>query len=1012
MTGAPGTRGPAGAVGRKRGRPRGRGAASGARPQGRRADAEGTLLRPPSKKEADRRAYISEWLAAIGVPAAAIRAGHQTEAGPVDLYLTNRRILIEVRQAGRLSRGPYADGTGSAEGESAFGQIARHVAAERARERLYLEEDVREKSWIGIVTDGGAWYAWEWQPMPSDSGDAPSRIGAWHGTELSRANIGRLAALLGRGTVGKEWASADMSHVFEDARDALERSFQRRSALREVRAQQELWLEQLRGGGNAPDADRDTMFVLHTMLILIARMISARPGDDPRYGFAQWVGDRELRMLADVIGEYNWSQQAGDVMRSLYRHFVPAIHRRAYGEYYTPDWLAELICSKVIDDKFIGEQIRRLGAGGAVDGVLDPCCGSGTFLYHAAKRIIGSQAVKDSRLGMEGAARLACRMVRGIEIHPVAVEMARANMRRIAQGASESDIAVYQGDSLMAPMPEAALFGQNGDLPLTTPGGAHLVLPGWFVRSDSRNVARFVGSACDDTGMPPSLGADMDGYDRDGLIRAHGRLREIARAEPSGVWPWYILNQAGPMRLRGTIGRMVSNPPWVSYDKIQAAGRKREIREMAERLRLWAGGRNTKFDTAALFADRCPELYMAGGAGGGGVSCWVLPRSAMRADTWEKFRKKAGPRITGVWDTGTLPFGTASCVMFLGPAGQKDRRLEKREGASLREGDSWGAALAKTRWAGPERMLPAEKSEWLDEGGAGPAARKGATIIPHCLVWAETVSKGGRGTVRVTTKRARWRPWRDLGVLEGDVPAGWIRECVAAGDLVPYLVRSSTRCILPLAGGGLDPGRAANRFWRAASGLYEAHRGRGASTPRTLDGNIDYNGKLTRQLGRSGDYVAYNKAGGAVYAARVTDGRRIMHDTVYYVGCRSRAEARFLTAVLNAEALRPALLQARRNGMDFAAHPWKTIPIPRYDGSSALHRRLAGLARRSEGVAAKACSGAAAGAAASPALARKAVVAALRADGASGEIDAACAELLPRHAAGHGGGGRRREAKA
>ena len=1007
MAAAPGTQRPAGTEARKRGRPQGRSATEETGPRGRRADAEGTLLRPPSKKEADRRAYISEWLAAIGVPAAAIRAEHQTEAGPVDLYLTNRRILIEVKQAGRLSGGPYADGTGSAKGESAFEQIARYVVAERARERLYLEEDVREKSWIGIVTDGGAWYAWEWRPRPSDSGDAPSRIGAWHGTELSRANIGRLAVLLGRGTVGKEWASADMSHVFEDARNALERSFRRRSALREVRVQQGLWLEQLRGGGNAPDADRDTMFVLHTMLILIARMISAQQGGDPRYGFAQWVEDRELRMLGDIIGEYNWSQQAGDVMRSLYRHFVPVIHRRVYGEYYTPDWLAELICSKVIDDKFIGEQIRRLDAGGAVDGVLDPCCGSGTFLYHAAKRIIGSQAVKDSYLEIEGAAKLACRMVRGIEMHPVAVEMARANMRRIVRGAGESDIAVYQGDSLMTPRPEAALFGQNGDLPLTTPKGAHLILPGWFVRSDSRNVARFARSACDDTGMPPSLGADIDGYDRDELIRAHGQLREMAKSESNGVWLWYILNQAGPMRLRGTIGRIVSNPPWVSYDKIQDAGRKREVREMAGQLGLWAGGRNTKFDAAALFVDRCPELYMAGG---GGVSCWVLPRSAMRADTWEKFRKKAGARITGVWDTGTLPFGTASCVMFIGPAGQKNRLLAKRQGADLREGDSWGAASAKTKWARPERMLPAERSEWLDEGGAGPAARKGATIIPHCLVWAGTVSKGGRGTVHVTTKRARWRPWRDLGVLEGDVPAGWIRECVAASDLVPYLVRTSTRCILPLAGGGLDPGRGANRFWRAASDLYEAHRGRGASTPRTLDGNIDYNGKLTRQLGRSGEHVAYNKAGGALYAARVPDDGRIMHDTVYYVGCQSRAEARFLTAVLNAEALRPALLQARRNGMDFAAHPWKTIPIPRYDGSSALHRRLARLAGRSETVAAGACSGADTGAA-SPMRARRAVAAALCEDGASGEIDAACAELLPRHAAVPGGR-RRRAAKA
>ncbi len=967
---------------------------------GRLADAENTLLAPPSKKEADRRAYISEWLAAVGVPAAAIRAEHQTDAGPIDLYLTNRRVILEIKQGGRLSGGPYAEGTGSAGTESAFEQVSRYVAAERARERLYLEEDgVREKNWIGMATDGRVWYAWEWQPMPSDAGDAPSRIGAWHGTELTRANIGRLAVLLDRATVGKEWASADMSHVFEDARAALERSFERRRALRDVRTQQGLWLEQLRGGGNAPDGDRDTMFVLHSMLILIARMISSRPGGaDPRYGFVQWVGDSEVRMLGDIIGGYNWSQQAGDVMRALYRHFIPVQHRRVYGEYYTPDWLAELVCSKVIDDGFIGEQIRRLDAGKEVDCVLDPCCGSGTFLYHAAKRVAGSRPVRDSYLEKDAVARLVCRMVRGIEIHPVAVEMARANMRRIAPGAGEADIAVYQGDSLMTPRPEATLFGHNGDLPLTSPRGSQLIMPGWFVCSDARNVARFVRSACDDTGMPASLGADVVGYDREGLLRAHGQLREMAKAEANGAWLRHMLNQAGPMRLRGTAGRIVSNPPWVSYDKIQAADRRREVREMAEQLGVWAGGRNTKFDMAALFVDRCPELYMRGGSVGTGVSCWVLPRSAMGADTWERFRQKAGKRITGTWDVGTLPFGTATCVVFMGPAGQRDRRLAKKPGAVLHEGDTWRTAAAKTAWGRPERRLPLERSEWYGADGR-PAARKGATIIPHCLVWAGSASGGGGGgAVHVVTKRARWRPWKDLGVLEGDVPAGWIRECVAAADLVPYLVRTSTRCILPLRGDGWDPGRGSNGFWRAASDLYEAHRGSGASTPRTLDANIDYNGKLTSQLGRAGEHVAYNKAGGALYAARVPDDGRILHDTVYYVRCRSRAEARFLSAVLNSEALRSAFLQTRRNGMDFAAHPWKTIPIPRYDGSRPAHRTLSRLAGRAERVAERACAGEAAKSD-TTAQARRAVAGALREDGVSGEIDAACSEILPRHAA-------------
>ena len=975
--------------------------AGGGGARGRRADAEDTLLAPPSKKEADRRAYIAEWLVAVGVPAAAIRTEHQTDAGPVDLYLTNRRVILEVKQGGRLSGGPYADGTGSIGSESAFEQVSRYVVAERARERLYLEEEgVRERNWIGIATDGRVWYAWEWQPRPSDAGDAPSRIGAWHGTELSRANIGRLAALLDRATVGREWASADMSHVFEDARAALEGSFRRRRALRDVRTQQGLWLEQLRGGGNAPDADRDTMFVLHSMLILIARMISSRPGDgDPRYGFVRWVGDAEVRMLEDVIRGYNWSQHAGDILRAVYRHFVPAEHRRLYGEHYTPDWLAEIMCATVIDDGFIAEQVRRLAAGQRVQGVLDPACGSGTFLYHAAKRIIGSDPVRKAYLRGDDAARLACTMVVGIDIHPVAVEMARANMRRLLPDAGEVDIAVYQGDSLLTPRPESSLYGNGGaDLPFVSPGGRHLILPGWFAVSDSRDISRFVESASDDAEMPPSLGAGADGYDEGALREAHGQLRRIVRAESNGVWLWYILNQAGPLRLRGTIGRIVANPPWVSYDKIQEPRRKAEVRRMAGDLGLWVGGKNAKFDMAALFVDRCASLYMGAKNGRSG---WVLPYGAMAGGgNWANFAAKVGDGASGVWDVGSLAFPTKSCAMFFGVrSGQ--RTLRRRAGAPrLAENDAWAAVREKTAWS---RLRAAgrpadEPSAYID--GAGRAlATQGATIVPYCLVYAASVERGGagRGRVSVTTKPSTHEPWKGRGTMSGEVPSSWIRRCVAASDVLPYAVRARTECIIPLAeDGGWDEKRESNSFWRAARDQYAAHCGIGKRNPRTLEDRLDFNGMLLRQSrrgGPAGHYVVHNKAGVVLSAARLPDIGLVAHATVYYMRCASKGEALFVEAILNAECMRPAFLATRRNGMDFAAHLWHAVPVPRYDGSNADHRRLRDLAARAEAVASGAFRPSA-----TPATNKRAVGRAVAESGLGAKVDEACRRVLPRHA--------------
>ncbi|MBE0516423.1 MAG: N-6 DNA methylase [Methanophagales archaeon] len=64
-----------------------------------------------------------------------------------------------------------------------------------------------------------------------------------------------------------------------------------------------------------------------------------------------------------------------DLFKRLYQNLVPKQVRHDLGEYFTPDWLAELVLKEVGYD---GDVERR---------VLDPACGSGTFLVLAIKEI-------------------------------------------------------------------------------------------------------------------------------------------------------------------------------------------------------------------------------------------------------------------------------------------------------------------------------------------------------------------------------------------------------------------------------------------------------------------------------------------------------------------------------------------------------------------------------------------------------------------------------------------------
>ena len=82
-----------------------------------------------------------------------------------------------------------------------------------------------------------------------------------------------------------------------------------------------------------------------------------------------------LRTLARRIARFDWQKAPNDVAAILYETVIPSDERRQLGEYYTPDWLARAIVREVVTDP-LGQY------------VLDPACGSGTFVAEAVTHFI------------------------------------------------------------------------------------------------------------------------------------------------------------------------------------------------------------------------------------------------------------------------------------------------------------------------------------------------------------------------------------------------------------------------------------------------------------------------------------------------------------------------------------------------------------------------------------------------------------------------------------------------
>ena len=121
-----------------------------------------------------------------------------------------------------------------------------------------------------------------------------------------------------------------------------------------------------------------------------------------------------LQTLARRVARFDWTEAPPDTAATLYESVIPPEERRQLGEYYTPAWLARAMMRELVDDPLNQR-------------VLDPACGSGTFVAEAVSHFIAAAAAANWKPG-DVLNRLR-EAVTGIDVHPVAVHLARSRLQ-------------------------------------------------------------------------------------------------------------------------------------------------------------------------------------------------------------------------------------------------------------------------------------------------------------------------------------------------------------------------------------------------------------------------------------------------------------------------------------------------------------------------------------------------------------------------------------------------------
>jgi SAM-dependent methyltransferase len=962
-------------------------------------DLQGTLrdlaTRNPGRSEADIQARVRDVLVYGG-----FELGDESVAleSPTD---DHRRLDVEVGAVIIECKKDLRPPSQLARAET---QIGEYLAEKAAGGSTYA----------GVLTDGAIWRLYRPQDGQSELVDelklAPSSIDDrrfrwWLGAVLAtERQVAPTAAAI------EERLGAD-APSYRLVTAALREAWRSVDDVPAVKLKRELWAKLLRSALGSQFDGSDELFIDHTYLVLLATLIghavagfdlneaSHEPGvllsgqlfertgllGVGQAGFFDWILDSDsgAEIVTDIArraASFDWTDVDHDVLKALYQSVIAPDVRKRLGEYYTPDWLAERMVDEVVSDP-------------AHDRVLDPACGSGTFLFHAVRRHL--EAAEATGATAAESLTTVTNSVFGMDLHPVAVTLAQTTYllaigrQRLLQRTDTVNIPVYLGDSMRWEAAAEDVFTSAGDVVLHTEGQSQGQLFGSEIRfpaSVVADVGRFDHLVNELATRASSRQPGDPRPNVSGLLRRLGvgdNNRPVVEATynvlcdlhdngRNHVWGFYIRNQARPTwlaRKENRVDVLVGNPPWLAYRYMPEA--LQEIyRTRAKETNLWLGGargRTTQQDLSAYFVAHAVDLYLRPN----GTFGFVMPRAVLSRQTYAGFRAAdylsptAGCYVafSEPWDLEKVkpdPFPVPSSVVF----GHRARKPAPMP----RETRSWSGKAPTHGKPGSLASGRASVEVVTGEEAGSPYKerfRQGAILAPRMLLYVTDAPASplgvpvGRRAVRSRKTSLDKQPWKDLPEQTGVVESIFIRPAYLGESIAPFRVLSAPEAVIPFDGTSLMDG-ASERidryqgladWWREAEAIWEAHR---SSDKRTLIEQIDYMKQLSAQFPIAPWRVVYTASGNTLAAAVLRDPAGVIEHKLYWARAETRPEAQYLAAILNApvlsELVRPYQSVGAFGARDFDKYVWRA-PIPTFDTHHPLHARLAALAGEAEGVA-------------------------------------------------------------
>ncbi|MCU0457659.1 MAG: N-6 DNA methylase [Bacteroidales bacterium] len=704
-----------------------------------------------------------------------------------------------------------------------------------------------------------------------------------------------------------------------------------------------------------------------------------------------------FRLITQEISVFDFENVDEDILKGVYQELIDLDTRHSLGEYYTPDWL----CERIVNEFSFS----------TTDKILDPACGSGSFLravIHNLKKV--NPGVEVYELNNQ---------VYGIDIHPLSVQIAKTTLllalgKDVIKSKKPVHLNVILANTLLAPEGVQNLWGNQFSLPIDKK--KYVLNTQVFDDVDLFDIALDIcEKLSDQTFEKPKLTPGTftkilsSNYTSGGLneqitesfYSIYEGLKDVKEKGRNGIWKFIIQNLYKPYFLKSKFDYVIGNPPWFTYSSIQNA----EYQDILNALAVKYEVKPHKIadyphlEIAAIFLAYCNNYFLKDT----GKLAFVLPRSFFNGSQHDNTRSGAakGFKVTNIWDLASvIPlFNIPSCVLFTEKAFVKRSLPSDGQNGLLFVGklpshnctyEEAKPLLMETdiilfyAKQGKATAYSTHKTQKRDR--INPYKEKfkqGATLVPRTLYFIELTQDPPPDfedrTINIKTSNQvipeAKTPWKDLS-LSGRIESKFIFKTALSRSILPYALLQPDYVVLPItinkASGSIKTITLhsseslmhqgylnASSWFGQVEKYWETYKTEKSSRMSNI-GRLDFQRGISEQDLNCQFLVLYNasakNANATIFKRNDLDLEFIVESVSYVYYTNEENEAYYLTAILNSTVPNELIKDFQARGLYGARHVHKKILdvyFPKYDCNDNNHMKLAELSKLSHGKAMK-----------------------------------------------------------